>query len=275
MTVLRSERVAAILLVLAAALGLIIANSPIGASVIAAMNAHPSTGFPVLDLSPGHWITDGLLAIFFFLAAIELRHELTHGELDSPRKALVPAVAAVGGVVAPALLYLLVVREPGLNDGWPIPTATDIAFALGVLALVGRGLPPRVRAFLLALAVIDDLIAILFIAIFFTEGVAPIPLLLAIPVVLLFGWLSYRMRGQAAPWVAVALIVLAPTAWVLVLLSGVHPTIAGVALGLIFAPAPALRVRHALEPWTNAVILPVFAFTASLVAFPALSAGEL
>jgi NhaA family Na+:H+ antiporter len=267
--------VAAVLLVIAAALGLLIANSPVGPAVIAAFNAHPATGFPVIDLSPGHWITDGLLAIFFFLAAIELRHELTHGELDSPRKALAPAVAAVGGVIVPALLFLLVVREPGLNDGWPIPTATDIAFALGVLALVGRGLPPRIRAFLLALAVIDDLIAILFIALFFTEDLAPIPLLLAIPAVLLFGWLSYRIRGRGAPWVVVALAILAPTAWVLVLLSGVHPTIAGVALGLAFAPAPAQRVRHALEPWTNAVILPVFAFTASLVAFPAVSAGDL
>ena len=275
MKFLRSERVAAVLLVIAAALGLLIANSPVGPAVIAAFDVHPSTGFPVIDLSPGHWITDGLLAIFFFLAAIELRHELTHGELDSPRKALAPAVAAVGGVIVPALLFLLVVREPGLTNGWPIPTATDIAFALGVLALVGRGLPPRIRAFLLALAVIDDLIAILFIALFFTEDMAPIPLLLAIPAVLLFGWLSYRIRGRGAPWVVVALAILAPTAWVLVLLSGVHPTIAGVALGLAFAPAPAQRVRHALEPWTNAVILPVFAFTASLVAFPAVTAGEL
>ena len=138
---MRSERVSAVLLVVAAGLGLALANSPWGAALLAVRDAHPDTGNPVLDLSPGHWVTDGLLAVFFLLAAIELRHELTHGELDSPRKALAPAVAAVGGVVVPALVFLLVVHDPELRNGWPIPTATDIAFALGVLALVGRGLP--------------------------------------------------------------------------------------------------------------------------------------
>ena len=275
MRVLRSERLAAVLLVLAAGAGLLVANSPLGPAVIAAFDAHPDTGFPVLDLSPAHWIIDGLLAVFFLLAAIELRHELTHGELDSPRKALAPAIAAVGGVVVPALVFLAIVRDPALNDGWPIPTATDIAFALGVLALVGRGLPPRIRAFLLALAVIDDLVAILFIALFFTEDLAPIPLLIAVPVVLLFGWLSYRARGRSAPLIVAVLIVLGLLAWVLVLLSGVHPTIAGVALGLVLAPAAGTRARHALEPWSNSVILPLFAFTAALVVFPAVGAGEL
>ena len=157
MRFLRSERYAAFLLIGAAALGLALANTPWAAALHSVRDLHPLAFGPGLDLSLGHWVTDGLLAVFFFLAAIELRHELTHGELDSPRKALVPALAAVGGVIVPALIFLAIVREPGLSSGWPIPTATDIAFALGVLALAGRGLPPRIRALLLGVAVIDDL----------------------------------------------------------------------------------------------------------------------
>jgi len=273
MGTLRSERLAAVLLVIAAAAGLIVANSPIGGTVTAFRDLHLDIPLLGLELSIGHWVTDGLLAVFFFLAAIELRHELTHGELDSPRKALIPAVAAVGGVVVPALLFLLIVRDPDLARGWPIPTATDIAFALGVLAIVGRGLPARVRAMLLALAVIDDLIAILFIALFFTQTLNPLPLLIAVPVVLVFGWLGYRARRSAL--VMAAMIVLGLATWVLVHLSGVHSTIAGVALGLILAPGVASPVRHALEPVSNAMILPVFAFTAALVAIPAVGADGL
>ena len=274
-TLLRSERVAALLLVAAAALGVGVANSPWGGVLFGVRDTHLDIPWLGLELSTGHWITDGLLAIFFFLAAIELRHELTHGELDSPRKALVPAIAAVGGVLAPALVYLAFVHDPGLMNGWPIPTATDIAFALGVLALVGRGLPSRVRALLLALAVIDDLIAILLIAIFFTKSLHLVPLLIAVPVVALFGFLSSRLRGRAAPWIVAALIVLGIIAWVLVHLSGIHSTIAGVALGLAMASAPASRTRTALEPWSNGIILPLFAFSSSLVLIPAVGASEL
>ena len=277
MRALRSERLAAALLVLAAAAGLILANSPLAPTFFAARDLHLDIPLLGLELSIGHWITDGLLAVFFFLAAIELRHELTHGELDSPRKALIPAIAAVGGVVVPALVFLLIVREPHLARGWPVPTATDIAFALGVLAIVGRGLPGRVRALLLALAVIDDLIAILFIALFFTAGLNPVPLLIAVPVVLVFGWLGYRARRSTGlnAMIVVAMIVLGLAAWVLVHLSGVHSTIAGVALGLVLAPAVAPRVRHTLEPVSNAVILPLFAFTAALVVIPSIGAEGL
>lgn len=258
---------------IAAAAGLTLANSPLAPALFAARDLHLDIPLLGLELSIGHWITDGLLAVFFFLAAIELRHELTHGELDSPRKALIPAIAAIGGVVVPALLFLVIVRDPELARGWPIPTATDIAFALGVLAIVGRGLPGRVRALLLALAVIDDLIAILFIALFFTTGLNPLPLLIAVPVVLVFGWLGYRTR-RSVP-IVIAMVVLGLAAWVLVHLSGVHSTIAGVALGLILAPAVAPRVQHALEPVSNVAILPLFAFTAALVAIPSVGASGL
>jgi NhaA family Na+:H+ antiporter len=274
MHLFRSERVAAILLASAAVVGLVIANSPIGGAVIGFRDAHGDSGMPVFDLSPGHWITDGLLALFFLVAAIELRHELTRGELDTPRKALAPAVAATGGVVVPALVYLALVHDPAGNVGWPIPTATDIAFALGVLALLGRGLPRRVRAFLLALAVLDDLIAIGIIAAFFTRDLAPVPLLLAVPAIAAFGWLSARRRLPAAARVAL-LVTLGVTAWVLVLSSGVHATVAGVALGLVYAPRPAGRVRHALEPWVNGIVLPLFALSASMVVVPQVKEGGL
>jgi Na+:H+ antiporter, NhaA family len=270
MAFLRSERYAAFLLIGAAVLGILLANSPVGAALIGLKDTH--FGFPTLgiDLSLGHWATDGLLAIFFFIAAIELKHELTAGELDTPRKALVPTIAAVGGVIAPAIIYLLMVQDKALQNGWPIPTATDIAFALGVLALVGKGLPSRVRALLLAIAVIDDLIAILIIAIFFTNDFSPLPLLLAVPVVLLFGLVSGRIPASGARRVATIglLVVLGVLTWILIFLSGIHATIAGVALGLIMAGRSAGQARHALEPWSNGLVLPVFAFAAALVPLP-------
>ena len=268
----RSERYAAFLLLGAAILGVILANSTLGPALQGLRDSHLPISWLGLDLSVGHWVTDGLLAIFFFLAAIELKHELAHGELDSARKALVPTIAAVGGVIAPAAIFLLMVPDRDLSKGWPIPTATDIAFALGALALVGRALPSRIRALLLALAVIDDLIAILIIAFFFTDDLRPLPLIAAVPVVLLFGWLSRRARS--AP-LAGLLIILGIAAWVLVHLSGIHATIAGVALGLIMAGKSAGRTRHALEPWSNGVILPVFAFVAALVVLPSVGIGEL
>lgn len=275
MTLLRSERFSALLLVAAAVIGLLLANSAAAPTAKAIEGFH--LGIPALgiDLSIGHWVKDGLLAVFFFIAAIELRHELRHGELDSARKAIIPTVAAIGGVVVPALVYLLIVRDPALVQGWPIPTATDIAFALGVLAIVGKGLPPTFRALLLALAVIDDLIAILIIAAFFTKDLAPVPLLIALPLVLLFGWLSYKVTKKRRPWIIPLMIVLGLATWVLVYLSGIHPTIAGVALGLIMADATARHTRHAIEPWSNVVILPLFALVAALVPVPSTSLGQL
>ena len=272
MKFLRSERYAAFLLLGAAILGVILANSQLGPALQGLRDSHLPISWLGLDLSVGHWVTDGLLAVFFFLAAIELKHELAHGELDSARKALVPSIAAVGGVIAPAAIFLLMVPDRDLSKGWPIPTATDIAFALGALALVGRALPSRIRALLLALAVIDDLIAILIIAFFFTDDLRSLPLIAAVPVVLLFGWLSRRARS--AP-IAGLLVVLGIAAWVLVHLSGIHATIAGVALGLIMAGKSGGRTRHALEPWSNGIILPVFAFVAALVVLPSVGIGEL
>ena len=272
-TIFRSERYAAISLAGAAALGLFLANSVAGPGLIEL--SHSYVGFPAigLELSIAHWITDALLAVFFFIIAVELRHELTVGELSSFKKALAPGIAALGGVFIPAAVYLSIAGADYAR-GWPIPTATDIAFALGLIALVGRGLPGRLRVFLLALAVIDDLIAILIIAVFFTASIDFIALGMAVIAVYLFRFISCqgRMNSQLQ---ATLLVVVALFAWYFTYLSGVHATIAGVALGLVLQPRLAGQAAHALQPTTNAVILPLFAFVSALVVIPDLAPSEL
>jgi NhaA family Na+:H+ antiporter len=221
------------------------------------------------------WISDGLLAVFFFIVAIELRHELTVGELSTWRKALHPAIAAVFGVIVPAVVYLSIAAGSGLASGWPVPTATDIAFALGVLAVFGRGLPRRIRVFLLALAVLDDLIAIVIIAVFFTRHPNVADLLVAAICVAAFGLLSRMLRGRLRAPIAVLMVLVGVLTWMLVHDSGVHPTIAAVALGLVMSREPARRVAHVLEPWSNGLVLPLFAFSAALVAIPAVPPTQL
>jgi NhaA family Na+:H+ antiporter len=274
MALLRSARFPAIVLLVAAAAGLIVANSPAGGPVDDFL--HRYAGIPgVLELSLGHWIADGLLAVFFFVVAVELQFELTAGQLNSARKALQPAIAAAGGVIVPVAIYLVFAWGTTSQPGWPIPTATDIAFALGVLAVFGKGLPPALRVFLLALAILDDIVGIIFIAVLFTTDVDFGMLGLAVVAVVAFGILSRLLDTRARLPIAILLVVLAILAWVFVYKSGVHATIAGVALGLAMAQRPALRVRHELEPWVNGVVLPLFAFNAALVAIPSVSAGEL
>ncbi|WP_210479442.1 Na+/H+ antiporter NhaA [Naasia sp. SYSU D00948] len=275
MHIFRSERYAAAMLLGAAALALLLANLPFGSALIGLRDAHLELPALGLDLSIGHWISDGLLAVFFFLVAIELRHELTKGELNSLTHALVPAIAAVGGVVAPAALYLAFTAGSGLAEGWPIPTATDIAFALGVLAIFGSRLPARVRAFLLALAILDDLIAILIIAVFFTRDPSPLLLLAAVIPVAAFWLLGRLAGGRLRLPIGAAMVLVALVAWYFVYSSGVHATIAGVALGLVLKPDVAHRVHRAIEPYSNGLILPVFAFSAALVAIPQVSLAEL
>jgi NhaA family Na+:H+ antiporter len=273
-SLLRSARFPAIVLLLAAIAALLIANSPLGPSAIALKDTY--VGIPgVFEMSIGHWIQDALLAVFFFMVAVELQFELTNGELNSARKALQPAIAAAGGVVVPIAIYLLFAAGSDSAAGWPIPTATDIAFALGVLAVFGKGLPAGIRIFLLALAILDDIVGIVFIAVLFTDGVDLAMLALAALAVIVFGLLSRRLDSRARIPVAVALAIVGVATWVLVYESGVHATIAGVALGLAMAQQPALRTRHALEPWVNGVVLPLFAFSAALVVIPAVSPSQL
>ncbi len=274
MSLLRSARFPAIVLLLAAIAALLIANSPLGPSAIALKDTY--VGIPgVFEMSIGHWIQDALLAVFFFMVAVELQFELTNGELNSARKALQPAIAAAGGVLVPIAIYLLFAAGSDSAAGWPIPTATDIAFALGVLAVFGKGLPAGIRIFLLALAILDDIVGIVFIAVLFTDGVDLAMLALAALAVIVFGLLSRRLDSRARIPVLVALVIVGIATWVLVYESGVHATIAGVALGLAMAQQPALRTRHALEPWVNGVVLPLFAFSAALVVIPAVSPSQL
>lgn len=274
MTFIRSDRYAALLLLAAALLGLLAANLPIGPGLLAAVDA--PNALPFVGLSLRHGVSDGLLAVFFFVVAVELKRELAIGDLSSASKAALPALAAVGGVAVPAAIYLVVTAGSGLGAGWPVPTATDIAFALGVLAVFGRGIPTRVRVFLLALAVLDDLVAILIIAIFFTHDAQPTFLAGAAVAAAAFGLLS-RMLTPRSAWVlarrpawplVVFLVALGVITWYLTLRSGVHATIAGVALGLVMARVPAGRARHLLEPYSNGIVLPLFSFTAALVVVP-------
>lgn len=283
MSIIRSERYAAALLLGAAVLGLILANTAVGPGLIAVKDAELTIPALGLDLSVAHWISDGLLAVFFFIVAVELKHELVVGELNSVGKALLPAIAALGGVIVPAVFYLVVTGGSGLQQGWPVPTATDIAFALGVLAVFGRGIPNRVRVFLLALAVLDDLVAILIIAFFFTHDAAFGFIGLAAMTAVAFGllsrmlkprsWFQSQSQSRRRPaWSQRALIaimiLLAMLTWYFTYRSGVHATIAGVTLGLIMSRRAARNTTHVLEPYSNALVLPLFAFAAAMVAIP-------
>ena len=268
-TVFRSERYSAVSLLAAAVLGLVLANSVAGPGLIELSHQELAIPGTTLELSVSHWITDGLLALFFFIVAVELRHELTRGELNSPARALAPAVAAAAGVAVPAIVYLLI-AGPEFARGWPIPVATDIAFALGLIALVGRGLPANIRVFLLALAVIDDLIAIVLIAVLFAHGFDFASLVAAIGAVAIFmGVGCLKLTSRWARIVrTLALVVLALAAWTATYSSGIHATIAGVALGLVLRPKLAEKAAHALQPFVNAAVLPLFAFVSSLVVLP-------
>ncbi|WP_300266398.1 Na+/H+ antiporter NhaA [Microbacterium sp.] len=272
---LRTQQFPAILLLLAAAVGLLLANLPTFGPIDAVLGFHIQIPGTAIDMSVAHWISDGILAIFFFTVAMELQYELTKGDLNSFGKALQPSIAAAGGVLVPIAIYLFIAGGEETATGWPIPTATDIAFALGVLAVFGKGLPTAVRAFLLALAILDDIIGIIFIAVLFAHDLNWLYLLLAVVGVVVFGVLSRMLRGRLRWLIAVLMVVVGVLVWALVLSSGIHATIAGVLLGLAMAPAAAAPTREALEPWVNGVILPIFAFAAAFVVIPALSPSEL
>jgi Na+:H+ antiporter, NhaA family len=276
MNPLRSERFPAILLLVAAALGLVVANSPVGAAVIDLSHVHLGIPGTAIDLSLSHWISDGLLVVFFFGVSVELQLELTRGELRDPRRAVLPAIAALGGVVLPIVVYLLVTAGSGAMSGWPIPTATDVAFALGVLAVFGRGLPSGIRVFLLALAILDDIVGIVLIAVLFATDLNLGMLLAGVLCAVAFAVVSRLSVGRGGMVVvAIVLVLLALATWAFILSSGVHATIAGVLLGLGMSQQLAVRTLHALDPWIKGLVLPLFAFSAALVAIPAVEAGSL
>ncbi|MFF9147755.1 Na+/H+ antiporter NhaA [Streptomyces sp. NPDC014861] len=259
---LRTETVGGVLLLLAAVAALVWANTFQG-SYEAVADFHIGPAALGLDLSVAHWAADGLLAIFFFVAGIELKRELVAGELRDPRAAALPVIAAICGMAAPALVYVLVNAVGGGSmDGWAVPTATDIAFALAVLAVIGTSLPSALRAFLLTLAVVDDLFAILIIAVFFTSDLNFLALGGAFAGLALF-W--YLLRKEVRGWyvyVPLALVV-----WALMYNSGVHATIAGVAMGLMLRcttregeeHSPGEHIEHLVRPLSAGFAVPLFA----------------
>ncbi|MFZ2501945.1 MAG: Na+/H+ antiporter NhaA [Nocardioides sp.] len=279
--VLSSEATAGLLLTAATLAALVAANSRFAGAYEALRDARIGPAALHLDLTVGQWAADGLLALFFFVVGLELKRELVAGALADRARSLVPVVAAIGGVVVPILVYLGVVSALGggsaARAGWAVPAATDIAFALAVIAIVGRALPESLRMFLLTLAVVDDLIAISIIALVFTADLRLVPLLAGLGAIAAFG---YAARRQAS-WLLVPLAVLA---WGLIHEAGVHATVAGVLLGLtvpVFdgarptesAPAevvaeagehgPAARMEHLLQPWSAGLAVPIFAFLAA------------
>lgn len=256
---LRAESTGGVLLVVAAVVALVWANSPWQDLYYSIRDTEIGPEALHLRLSVGEWAADGLLAIFFFVVGLELKREIVEGELRNLGTAIVPVVAAVGGMAVPAGLFLAVnlTAEAGGPHGWAIPTATDIAFAVAVLGLVGRGLPTALRAFLLTLAVVDDLLAIVVIAVGYSSGVHLWWLLAAAVPVLLFA-LGVR-RGL--PWPL--LLVLGVLAWGFLHASGVHATIAGVALGLVVPVAAAERLEHRWRPASAGFAVPVFALFAA------------
>jgi Na+:H+ antiporter, NhaA family len=315
-TFLRTEEAGGILLLAAATIALIWANSPWRSSYDALWHTQLTIGLGPWSLAEDlqHWVNDALMALFFLVVGLEIKRELTTGELRQPRAAALPAIAALGGMVVPALLYLAINPSGEPGRGWGIPMATDIAFALGVLAIVGRGLPTALKSFLLALAIVDDIGAILVIAIFYSGSISPGPLLTAAGLLALILVLQ-RLHVR---WTAVYVLV-GVGVWLATLQSGIHATIAGVALGLATpavafqrpkavsleahriaddtvdnpvppdadahqwlhlagltreAVSPLARLEHLLHPWTSYVVIPVFALANAGVSISRSSLGN-
>ncbi|MFH0520650.1 Na+/H+ antiporter NhaA [Streptomyces sp. M41] len=276
---LRTETVGGVLLLIAAITALIWANVPaLHDSYESVGHYHLGPEALGLNLSVEHWAADGLLAIFFFVAGIELKRELVAGDLKDPRKAVLPVVAALCGMAVPALVYTLTnVTGGGSLQGWAVPTATDIAFALAVLAVIGTSLPSALRAFLLTLAVVDDLFAILIIAIFFTSQINFAALGGAVAGLVVF-WLLLRKRVRG--WYVY--VPLAVVIWGLMYNSGVHATVAGVAMGLMLrctrhegeAHSPGEHIEHLVRPLSAGLAVPLFALFSAGVAVSGGALGD-
>ena len=265
----RKETSGGILLIIAAGIALIWANTPWRDSYHALSQTVVGPASLHLDLTLATWAADGVLAIFFFVVGVELKRELVVGSLSSPREAAVPMIAAVGGMTLPAVIFVSIVALSGDASslvGWAVPTATDLAFAVGVLAVFGRGLPRALRTFLLTLAVVDDLLAIVIIAIFYTEQLNFAALAVSLLFIAAFAAVVRARKVHVLP-----LILLAICAWFFMHESGVHATVAGVAMGLTVPARPihlensdrSARFSYALDPLSSGIVLPIFAFFAA------------
>ncbi|WP_314945490.1 Na+/H+ antiporter NhaA [Bradyrhizobium cosmicum] len=277
---LHVEAISGIVLLTAAAVALLWANSPFAHSYHEVWNLTiPLRLGEFAFVRPLHfWINDGLMTVFFLVVGMEIRREIHEGALSKIDQAILPVLAAFGGVAVPALIYLGFNAVAGRSDGWAIPTATDIAFAVGVLALLGKSIPANVRVFLLALAIIDDVIAVLIIALFYTSGLDFNGFIVASFGVVMALGLQRVGLGSAYAYIVPAFIV-----WAGFLMAGVHPTLAGVVLGLItpvrsdrpeIVP-PVIRVETALHPWVAYGIMPIFALANAGVSFTSMGlAGD-
>ncbi|MFJ3450020.1 Na+/H+ antiporter NhaA [Pseudomonas sichuanensis] len=259
------EAASGLLLIAAAVLALIINNSPLSYLYNGLLEVPVAVQVGALEIAKPLllWINDGLMALFFLLIGLEVKREVVDGHLSKPSQVILPATAAIGGMLVPALIYWFINRDnPAAVAGWAIPTATDIAFALGVLALLGKRVPVSLKLFLMTLAIIDDLGAIIIIALFYSGTLSSLSLMLA--GACLIALLAMNRMGvvKLGPYLVIGLIL-----WVCVLKSGVHATLAGVALALCIPlrtkhaeTSPLLSLEHALHPWVAYAILPLFAF---------------
>jgi len=274
---LRQESAGGIVLIIAAALALVIANSPLATSYQGWLQVPVIAGFgPVLIDKPLLlWINDGLMAAFFFLVGLEVKREALVGQLNSWDKASLPVIAAIGGMAIPAAIFLAFnAGTPENLAGWAIPAATDIAFALGILSLLGPRVPVALKALLLAIAVIDDIGAIAIIALFYTGGV-DIAMLIGAGVTLL----ALAVVGRAKVVSGIPYVLLSIVLWVFVLKSGVHATLAGVAAALCVPiqagdHKPLERMEHALHPWIAFLVIPIFGFANAGVALGGLQLAD-
>jgi NhaA family Na+:H+ antiporter len=269
---MRHEAAPGVLLLVCAALAVVLANSSAAHGWHALF--HDNLAFtPIAHLGTLHaWINDGLMAVFFFVVGLEIKREVVSGALSDARRRRLPVIAALAGMAAPALVFLFVTRStPALHGGWAIPAATDIAFAMGVLALIGRRVPPSIRLFLLTVAVVDDLGAVVVIALFYTSGVALGWLAAALAVLAVMIALNRRGVSHVAPYAVLAVLL-----WLAVLHSGVHATVAGV-LAAMTVPmkldkhgdSPLLRLEHALVPVNGFLVVPLFGLANAGVALGA------
>ncbi|TVV72809.1 Na+/H+ antiporter NhaA [Sphingomonas solaris] len=272
---LRSEAAGGIVLMVAAAAAMIVANSPLGDAYFATLQHH------IGPLSVQHWIDDALMALFFLLVGLEIKRELVEGHLSTPADRVLPFIAAVSGMAVPAAVYLAIAAgAPGLARGWAIPSATDIAFALGVMALLGKRVPASLKLFLTTVAIVDDMGAVAVIALVYTPGIDGPALLLAGG--LLAAMIALNRAGVVRLW---PYLTLAAALWGAVWLSGIHATIAGVlaalAIPLRRAPgadggeSPLHRLEHALAPWVAFLILPLFGFANAGVSLAGVGVGSL
>lgn len=263
--ILRQETVGGVLLLAAAGTAVVWANSPWSQAYRTISEFAVGPDWLHLRLSISQWAADGLLAVFFFVVGVELKREFVAGDLRDPRRAALPILAAVGGMVVPATIFVAInvfAGHPENLVGWAVPTATDIAFALAVLAVISTHLPTALRTFLLTLAVVDDLLAIIVIAVFYTDQLSPWPLVLAL---IPLGMFAVAVRRGVHGWWL--LVPLAVVTWGLVHASGVHATVAGVVLGftvpVLGRHSSAQRFEHRLRPISAGFAVPVFAFFAA------------